>query len=395
MQVAGYFQGVMGTGEHGRQLVKALRTQGARISLVTLHPEGSPEDEELSGASDEDAGDDHWAAFNLLCVNADMVPQTSAQLGRKFFTGRYTIGFWAWEVSAFPDRFASAFPHVDEIWVGSRHVRDAVSPAARCPVHVIPQPVSLEPLGANAAPPRGLPNGFRFLFAFDYLSVFERKNPLATIQAFATAFPAGAGASLIVKSLNPQHDPAAHKKLCAAVASHPDVHLIERRLPRVERDVLMREIDCYVSLHRAEGFGYTLAEAMWLGKPVVATNYSGNVDFMTPDNSYLVDHRLVPIGPGIDPYPTAAVWAEPDVTRAAALLRHVFEHPEEAHNRGSRAAADIRRTHGPEAAGRVMSARLNALIAAGLPRRSRFATTRLHRPGGLARVRARLPWPRA
>jgi hypothetical protein len=362
VNVAGYFEGVMGVGEHARQLAAALRTQEIPVATTTLHPEAAPEDHGLAEASDNGRSG-RFAFFNLLCANADSVPGVADQLGDAFFSDRYTIGFWAWEVSAFPHRFLKAFGHVDEVWVGSRHVRDAVAELATVPVLAIPQPVSLPADAGTAAPPPGLPEGFRFLFAFDYLSIFERKNPLATIAAFTRAFPPGSGASLIVKTLNENHDPRAHALLTAAADAHPDVHLIGRRLSPGERNGLMNSADCYVSLHRAEGFGYTLAEAMWIGKPVIATGYSGNVDYMTPENSYLVDHRLIAIGPGRDPYPAEGVWAEPDVEHAARLMREVFEHPEEAARRGARAAREIRSTHGPDVAGRVMAERLRVVMA--------------------------------
>ncbi|HWF74033.1 MAG TPA: glycosyltransferase [Solirubrobacteraceae bacterium] len=385
MQVAGYFDGAMGTGEHGRQLAASLRTQGIPIRPITLRPDGAPEDYELgrdfhATPAEPSPGDADLEQFNLLCANAEMVPAVAGLLGEDFFAGRYTIGFWAWEVSAFPDRYAPAFDSLDEVWVGSRHVHDAVAARSPVPVLAIPQPVSLAPGAEHATAPADLPGGFRFLFAFDYLSVFERKNPLATIAAFARAFEPGAGATLVVKSLNPEHDPAAHARLRAAAAEHPDIQVIEERLSRAERDGLMAAADCYVSLHRAEGFGYTLAESMWLGKPVIATGYSGNVDFMSPENSYLVDHRLVPIGAGNDPYPPEGVWAEPDVDHAARLMREVFEGREAAAERGRRAAAEIRASHGPEAAGRVMAERLGELEASGAPRASsrlpRLATGR-------------------
>jgi hypothetical protein len=148
-----------------------------------------------------------------------------------------------------------------------------------------------------------------------------------------------------------------------AAASHPDVHLLEGRLAAPERDGLMTAADCYVSLHRAEGFGYTLAESMWVGKPVIATAYSGNLDYMTADNSYLVDNRLVPIGEGHDPYPARGVWAEPDVEHAARLMQEVFENREEAARRGARASADIRASHSPEACGSVIADRLRRILA--------------------------------
>lgn len=364
MRLAGYLDGVMGTGEHARQLARALQTQGIPLELETLHPEGSPEDHDLAAGflrgSTQD--DDRFGRFNLLCANADSVPRVAGRLGDPFFAGRYTIAFWAWEVSAFPPRFLPAFDHVDEVWVGSRHVRDAVTPLSPVPVVSIPQPVSLPSAVRDDGFSGPLPDGFRILFAFDYLSVFARKNPLGLVEAFARAFAPGSGASLIIKALNPEHDRRAHQRLLAAAAAHPDVHLLTERLSAPERSGLMNAADCYVSLHRAEGFGYTLAESMWLGKPVIATGYSGNVDFMTPDNSYLVDHRLVPIGAGSEPYPPDGLWAEPDLDHAARLMRQVFENREEARRRGERAAADIRRTHGPEVAGTAMRSRLEAVL---------------------------------
>jgi glycosyltransferase involved in cell wall biosynthesis len=362
MQVAGYFNGVMGTGEHARQLTVALRTQGISVATTVLHPAGSPEDEALAQPANAAGATDAFADVNLLCANADSVGEVTDQLGDEFFADRYTIGFWAWEVSAFPERYLGAFDLLHEVWVGSRHVRDAVAAIATVPVLAIPQPVSL-PAGFESAPPPELPDGFRFLFAFDYLSVFERKNPLATVKAFTRAFAPGSGAVLILKTLNEDYDAEAHKRLAAAAAAHPDVHLLGRRLTAPERDGLMNACDCYVSLHRAEGFGYTLAESMWAGKPVIATGYSGNVDYMTPENSYLVDHRLVPIGRGHDPYPADGVWAEPDVEHAARLMREVYDDRQEAVRRGQRAAAQIRASHGPEAAGRVMAERLKLVMA--------------------------------
>jgi Glycosyl transferases group 1 len=381
VRLAGYLTGVMGTGEHGRQLAGALRAQGIPVLTTTIHGPGALEDESLAPAADDSAAADRFATVNLLCVNADSVAMVARQLGDAFFDDRYTIGFWAWEVGAFPEQFQGAFDHLDEVWVGSRHVRDAIAPGATKPVIAIPQPVSMTLEAERAPAPGGLPGGFRFLFAFDYLSIFQRKNPLATVAAFARAFPrdGDAEASLIVKSLNHDHNPSAHERLRAAAADHAGVHLIQERLSKRDRDGLLASADCYVSLHRAEGFGYTLAESMWLGKPVIATGYSGNLDFMSAANSYLVEHQLVPIGPGSEPYPPDGVWAQPDVDHAARLMREVFENREEAARRGAQAAVDIRASNGPEAAGRAMAARLEALEAEGTLRGRRT------RGGGMLR----------
>src|SRR5213076_1122404 len=123
--------------------------------------------------------------------------------------------------------------------------------------------------------------------------------------------------------------PLAEEELLWRAHGRQDVHIIDRSLSRGELDGLMAACDCYVSLHRSEGFGLTMAEAMYVGKPVIATGYSGNLDFMTPHNSYLVDYEVVAVGEGAAPYPAHAEWAEPSVEHAACLMRHVFEHREE------------------------------------------------------------------
>jgi hypothetical protein len=121
---------------------------------------------------------------------------------------------------------------------------------------------------------------------------------------------------------------------------------------------MIASCDCYISLHRSEGLGLTMGEAMYFGKPVIATAYSGNLDFMTAENSYLVPYSMVEIGSDAAPYPADKEWAEPDLDQAAALMREVFENPQAAAERGARAAADIRRTHSPEAAGEMIKARI-------------------------------------
>ncbi len=172
--------------------------------------------------------------------------------------------------------------------------------------------------------------------------------------------------------------------------------MIDRYLTPNDNGSLTAACDCYVSLHRSEGFGLGMAEAMWHGKPVIATGYSGNLDFMTPSNSLLVDHRLVPIGPGAAPYPPEGEWAEPDVEHAATLMRGVFDDRRRAAALGRTAASEIRRTHSPDAAGALMLRRLESIRATGRVRRA-FDPVR-RRPRSLAALSLELrqgPVPRA
>jgi glycosyltransferase involved in cell wall biosynthesis len=316
---------------------------------------------------------------NLVCVNADMLPRLAQTLGRDAFEGRRTIGFWWWEVDRFPSHLAWAAQLVDEIWVGSEFVRQAVAAVAPRPVHVFPLPIPPPDAAASGSAPVELPQGFRYLFTFSYPSVFERKNPLGAIEAFARAFPNG-GASLVIKTAGSDLFQREAALLAEAAAPHPNVVVLDRTLGADEYAGLIGSADAYVSLHRAEGFGLTIAEAMALGKPAIATGYSGNLDFMTAENSYLVPYSLTPIPAGT-PYPTETTWAEPDVAAAAQQLRAVFEDRDEAMRRAEAGRESLLESRSFAAAGAFAADRLGRLEAAEASRAiERAAATSLRGP---------------
>ena len=355
VNVAGFLQSELGIAEAARGLICGL--DAAHIPVLPLHGHWRPSSrqEHVYAMLDTDA-----AAFpiNIVCVNADILPQWAARAGEGFFSGRYTIGLWWWEVLAFPPEWLRAFELVDEVWVASQHVADALMPVSSVPVTKVTMPVSAPPTRDRSRLELGLPEGFLFMFLFDYHSVFERKNPLAAIEAFKRAFPAGSGAKLAIKSINHEHHPHAHERLLLASAEHPDIHLIDCYVTASDKNSMIASADCYVSLHRAEGFGLTPAEALCLGKPVIATRYGGNLEFMNDRNSWLVDYELAPIGPGHTPYPADGEWADPDVEQAAGYMRAIFEDPGAARERALRGAADMRSAHSPQAAGHSMRQRL-------------------------------------
>jgi glycosyltransferase involved in cell wall biosynthesis/SAM-dependent methyltransferase len=358
VNVAGYFRAELGVGETARQVVAAL--QRAKMPLATVGLSASASRQEHEYETDTLSP---TFPVNLICVNADMLPTFANQAGPGFFLDRYSIGLWWWETSEFPDRFFKAFQPVDEVWVGSHFVADAISAVSPVPVVKMTMPVSMPEIEEFDCGGLGLPEGFVFLFVFDYHSVFERKNPLAVVEAFGQAFPEGSGASLVLKSINSEHYPEEHERLLDAGRGHGEIHIIDRYVTAAEKNAMFAACDCYVSLHRSEGFGNTLAEAMYLGKPVIATGYSGNMEFMTQQNSYPVDYTLRPIGDHAGPYPATGEWAEPDVGHAARLMRHVFQERGEAAERGLRAAEDLRRNHSAEAAGKAMAERIRRVTA--------------------------------
>lgn len=358
VNVAGYLRSELGVGEAARLAIGAL--DAAEVPLMPVHASVVPSSRQGHpfACVTPDAAP---FAVNLLCVNADRLPGFARDAGPGFFAGRYQIGMWWWEVISFPKQWLGAFDLLDELWVATRHIAGALSPLSPIPVVRVPIPVSVPPPPKRSRAQLGLPEGFVFLFMFDFNSVLERKNPHGVVEAFIRAVEPGSGASLVLKSINGEQRPEEREKLRVAAADRPDVHLLEGYVSAAEKNAMIASADCYVSLHRSEGLGLTLAEAMYLGTPVIATSYSGNLDFMTERNGHLVPCAMREIGTGNEPYPAEGEWAEPDLGEAAAIMRQVIADPGAAAQLGRRAASDIRQAYSPHAAGRVMRERLEAV----------------------------------
>ena len=320
--------------------------------------------------------------INVLCVNADSTPRFARDAGQAFFAGRHTAGYWFWEVEQFPDAMRPAFDVVDEVWTATDFIAGAVRSMNARPVFTIPLPVPVPQYSPHITRATlGLPDRFIFLLVFDFLSIVERKNPRGLIDAFTRAFAPEEGPLLVLKSINGDLRLAELERLRAAVGNRRDVRIVDTYYSDEEKNALLGACDCYVSLHRSEGLGLTMAEAMALGKPVVATGYSGNLHFMTPENSYMVDYVRTPVPPGCDPYPTSASWADPNLDQAAAYLREVVERPEQAARRARQGQQDVLERHNRQASARAIFARVEAIRrerrsrVVGLPRPSETATT--------------------
>jgi glycosyltransferase involved in cell wall biosynthesis/SAM-dependent methyltransferase len=340
IRVAGYLRAESGVGQLGRLAVATAQCAGLTTSTYVDSTAVSRQTHPF-----DPSGPDF--NVNLICVNADELPNFAKRVGQRFFADHYTIGLWAWETEDFPARFAPSFDYVDEVWSISEFARQAIASASTKPVYAFPLPIVEPKIAARLSRSElGLPEGFLFLFCFDMLSIFERKNPLGLIEAFSEAFRPGEGPTLVIKVINGALELGSLERLKQAAGQRRDVVVIDEYLEHEANAALMAACDCYVSLHRSEGFGLTMAEAMALGKPVIATGYSGNLDFMTSETVYLVPWTYGTVPAGCSPYPAGARWADPDLEVAARFMREVFEHPWRATELGEKAKAFVLANHG-------------------------------------------------
>ncbi|NOK60610.1 MAG: hypothetical protein GFH27_549297n209 [Chloroflexi bacterium AL-W] len=357
INVIGYLRAETGMGEVPRSVLRALDEAGYPIAQVDL---SNPDWARAEDYSVLHFPEGNPYTVNLLCVNADLVPSVVQQLGSDFFANHYNIGFWHWETANFPEQWHDRFTHFDEVWVDSNFVQKTLAA-------VSPIPITNVQLSINAFIPSGMSrrelalpeDRFLFLFSFDMLSFPQRKNPYGLIEAYKRAFaPNFDHTTLVIKVTNLDADSEEGKQLSTAIDSVHGI-LIDRYFNREELTGLFENCDAYVSLHRSEGFGLTIAEAMALGKPVIATAYSGNADFMTPSNSYPVGYELVTIDKDYGPYRSGDEWADPDIDHAAEMMRNILADPTTAKRKGAQAAEDIHRFYGSQAVAQKITSRLN------------------------------------
>src|SRR5579864_1691184 len=355
----GYHRSPIGLGTLTRGLAQALGAAGARVRPNLLGDSAMAAD--LSVA-DFVRAYDHRLDTNLFVSYPHrhelLLPSCPEHVTR----GRRNIAYLAWEQRDGSHYWPRVYQDFDQVWACSDFAAESLRRFMRRDVATVPCV-----LDCDALPPAGHkrdcglePEKLTFVFVFDANSSIERKNPEAVLRAFAEAFAGHDDVCLVLRIANGHrlHHRESIKRLLAAVPRGLDLRLVVEPLAHDDLLRLLSAGDCYVSLHRAEGFGYTCAEAMAYGMPVIATGYSGNLQFMDRDSAFLVDYRETTVAVPEGPYQRGSIWAEPDVRHAAALMRMVYDRPDLARDTGARARDQVRRKLSPAAIGSVALAAL-------------------------------------
>jgi glycosyltransferase involved in cell wall biosynthesis len=364
--LVGHPYGVLGVGEYVRASAAAFAAAGLPFHIRNTYDSGEHLAEKHPDFPFWDrltTGRPH--RVNVFHINADEMAEARRCLGDSFFAGCHNIAAWHWELSRFPEAWLPALEGVDELWASSRFIQHALAERARVPVVWMPHPVDVSGSAAPDALDLGLPTGqFLFLVFFDFTSFVARKNPLGAIRAFRAAFPPGdvSRVGLVIKANGAAARPAeARAFLASPELRDPRVIVINEALDRRRLVDLIRRCGCFVSLHRSEGFGRGIAEALLLEKPVIVTGYSGNMDFTNPQNACIVDYQLVEVGPDEYPHAAGQRWADPDLEQAADHMRRVVSDPAWGAALAKRGRGLVEAQHGVEAVGRRYRARLEKL----------------------------------
>ena len=331
INLIGDIQAETGLGQSMRILAEIMKKGGIPFKIKQTNLHGNLEH-----------NDNTWAHKLVETVKYDVniihwIPETWSAVYSKadnsLFDYRYNIAYWLWELEDFTDRWLPGIQTVDEIWTPSEFISNSIRKKTDKPVITIPYAIEMKKESCLEREYFSLPEDkLLFLTMYDFISISERKNPEAVIDAYMKAFPVGDShvendAVGIVIKVNHAEEKKL-EELKKRLKKYKNVYFITKNLTRFEVDSLLNMCDVLVSLHRSEGFGLPLAEAMALGKPVIATNWSASIEFMNEENACLVDYRLIKLKKTTGPYEKGNYWADADTSHAAYYMKKLWEDKE-------------------------------------------------------------------
>ena len=351
----------MGLGVVARGMATALEAAYIPFNIINIESGNYSQHTDYSWTHKEVSRSDY--DITIVFMNPDQSLHLRSQVPATMLGDRYVVAQWYWELPELPDEWIKEFEFTDEVWGASRFICEAVSRKTSAPVVYMPPVVALAESAGLSRTQLGLPpDRYLFLAMFDTNSVLQRKNPLGVLRAFKTAFPTtDQSVALVMKFNNPDYRQPLLQSIREEIEGRDDIVVIDRIMPRNEITSLMENCDCFVSLHRAEGFGLGPAEAMSLGKPAIVTNWSGSVDYMTADNSIAIDYELVKLGQDYGPYKAHQAWAEPDVEKAAHWLKKLAADPDLGRRLGHHGRATIETRFSPRIVGTLIRDRLQKI----------------------------------
>ncbi|MEG0614752.1 MAG: glycosyltransferase family 4 protein [Oscillospiraceae bacterium] len=323
INLIGYIKAQMGLGQGCRLIAAAVQESAIPFRIMDTRV-GNPFNHN-DNSWDDFIRKDLSYSINIFHINPEQMPHLMLEMPEGALDRRYNIGIWLWELPDFPDEWLSAFSMVDEVWAPSKFNCESIAKkAGDKPVTLIPYGITAEFDEALNRQYFGIPQDkFLFLSMYDSNSTIERKNPIGAIRAFKKAFAADEKqVGLVVKINNPKDEDL--EIINRELEGYENIYILKNTMKKIEVNSLIRDCDVFISLHRAEGFGLVIAEAMFLGTPVVATNWSANVDFMNEENSCPVDYKLQKIGNDCFVYKAYQEWAEPSIDNASEYLTRLF-----------------------------------------------------------------------
>jgi glycosyltransferase involved in cell wall biosynthesis len=357
VNVIGFVRGEFGLGQGAIMTIKALESAGIKVNAINFNrrTEQRSIDKSITKISKTPQ-----YPINIIQIQPDHLNRFLRK-HRKLLKNRYNIAFWVWELPQFPKKWNSYFSFFDEVWTQSSFCAQSMSLVSPIPISVFTCPVMPNSSHITRQDLKLPEDKFIFLTIFDFCSSIIRKNIMGVIEAFEKVFKDDLSTILIIKTIAGDNHPLARKQLLDRIANTANILTVDTTLGRDEYNGLIKSCDVLVSLHRGEGFGLTMFEAMSVGKPVIATNFSGNTDFMNDKNSFLVPYKMVEVANVNSNYTKGYSWAEPDIDKAAELMKTVRSDYNRAKEIANKAQLELNTNYSLEKVGERMKTRLELI----------------------------------